>query len=174
MGVLGAWDANLGSIHFMTYAQRIHPVRGKQGAHWQIFREEQIITCNVHRGDPSTLTNLVQPLPKLYNVLSKRKKISKCYSFSATVFFRDQPLEGGGGTKTFSRRRPGLPTSFPPEGSLGAGGAVAGRGPGDWRAGGDTGGTEGTGVPPVPSPLLGAAQLFSEHLPPADGGEGST
>ena len=45
---------------------------GQGHVHWQIFGEEQIITCNVHGGDPSTLTNLVQPLPKLYNLLSKR------------------------------------------------------------------------------------------------------
>ena len=34
MGALVAWDANRGSTHFMTYVQRIHPVRGKEGAQW--------------------------------------------------------------------------------------------------------------------------------------------
>ena len=102
-GVLGAWDANLGSIHFMTYAQCIHPVRGKQGAkwdkgheHWQIFGEEQIITCNVHRGDPSTLTNLVQPLPKLYNLLSKRKKFPNATILVRQFFFATNPWRGEG------------------------------------------------------------------------------
>ena len=46
---------------------------GQGHKHWQISWEGQIITCNVQRGDPSTLTNLLQPLSKMYNLLSKRK-----------------------------------------------------------------------------------------------------
>ena len=77
---------------------------GQGHENWQIFGEEQIITCNMHRGDPSILTNLVQPRPKLYNLLSKRKKIPNATILVQRFFFRDQPLEWGGGTKIFSRR----------------------------------------------------------------------
>ena len=113
MGVLGAWNANLGSIHFMTYAQRIHLVRGKQGAQrdkgtsigrfWG--KNKSIITYNVHRGDPSTLANLVQPRPKLYNLLSKRKKIPNATILVRRFFFRDQPLEGEGARKFYCLRQ---------------------------------------------------------------------
>ena len=75
---------------------------GQGHEHWQIFGEERIITCNAQRGDASTLINLVQPLPKLYNLLSKRKKIPNATVLVRRVFFRDQTLEGGGGTKICS------------------------------------------------------------------------
>ena len=73
---------------------------GQGHEHWQIFGEEQISTCNVHRGDPSTLTNLVQPLPKLYNLLSKRKKFPND-TILVRFFFATNPWRGEGVRKFF-------------------------------------------------------------------------
>ena len=69
--------------------------------HWHTFGEEQIITCNVQRGDPSTLTNLVQPLPKLYNLLPKRKQFPNATVLVQHFFFRHQRLRGEGVQKCF-------------------------------------------------------------------------
>ena len=88
---------------------------GQGHEHRQIFGEEQIITCNVHRGDASTLTNLVQPPPKLYNLLSKRKKIPNATILVQQFFFSTNPWRGEGvrkifpGAKFFSTPPPLLP-----------------------------------------------------------------
>ena len=78
---------------------------GQGHEHWQVFGEEQIITRNVQRDVPSTITHLVQSLPKLYNLLSKREKFRNATVFVRQFFLTTKPLKGGGGTKKFSSRK---------------------------------------------------------------------
>ena len=92
---------------------------GQGHEHWQIFGEEEIITCNVQRGDPSTLTNLVQSLSELYNLLSKRKKNPNATILVRQFFFVTNPWRGQGvqknfpGAKFFSNPPPwARPSSF--------------------------------------------------------------
>ena len=64
---------------------------GQGHEHLQLFGEEQITTCNVHTGDQSTLSNLLQPPPKLYNLLSKRKKFPNATVLVQQFFFATNP-----------------------------------------------------------------------------------
>ena len=83
---------------------------GQGHKHRQISWEEQIITCNVQRGDPSTLTNLVQPLLKMYNLLSKRKKFPNATLLVRQFFFSRPTPRGGRRYENFS----GFPNPPPP------------------------------------------------------------